>query len=119
MLRALRTAAATLLVPKRPAVGDPVWWAPKQVGCVVTKVYGDNGGRIQFQGGPIVKNNRGRQLPRFTVETVGGGARWDTRLEMWVVGQGPRPRRAGELILLPDPVLISGQRRGSFATNTR
>lgn len=108
-----------MLIPKRPAVGDPVWYAPKQVGCSVTKVYGDHGGRIQFQGGPIIKNKRGRQFPRYTVETKGGGAVWNTQLEMWIVGQGPRPRTHGGIVLLPEPVLVTGSRRGSFATTGR
>ena len=108
-----------MLIPKRPAVGDPVWWAPKQVGCVVTRVYGDRGGRVEFAGGPITKNKIGRQAPLYTVETKGGGLTWNVHLEMWVVGQGPRPQRYGEIVLLPTPVLVSGTARGSFATTGR
>jgi hypothetical protein len=107
------------LIPKKPAVGDPVWWAPKQVGCQVTRVYGDKLGRIQFQGGPIIKNSRGHQFPKYCVETKGGGVTWNVHLEMWMVGRGPRPRRQGGIILLPEPCLITGKGHGSFATSGR
>lgn len=105
-----------MLIPKRPAVGDPIWYAKKQVGCQITRVFDDNGGRVEFAGGPIIKNARGRQLPRYTVWTRGGGLTWNVHLGMWIFGSGPRPRRHGELVLLPKPVLITGVGQGSFAT---
>ena len=98
---------------KRPTVGDPVWWASKAVGAHVTEIYGD--GSVVFQGGEIVKNSQGREVPRWTVATVPDEMVWNHTLDCWVVGSGPLPRSVRGVIIYPKPVLLSGKATGSFA----
>lgn len=101
------------LVTRVPLVGDPVWWAPKQIGCVVTAI--EPNGNVVFQGGEIVKNSRGRQIPRWTVAAGCSTYLWDESLQMWIVGQGVTPKEVRGAILKPSPVQLSGQAAGSFA----
>ena len=102
------------LARRTPLVGDPVWWAPKRAQCVVTETHGD--GSFVFQGGEIVKNKRGRQVPRWTVAARHAGATWKPDLGIWIVGEGPTPKRGRDhTVVYPEPVAMSGTSRGSFA----
>lgn len=103
--------------PRIPQVGDPVWWAPKQVGCVITARHPD--GSMTFQGGEIVKNVKGRQVPRWTAMTGRSTYLWDARLRTWVVGQGPIPKIVRGLVVQPQPVALSGSAQGSFAAERK
>ena len=104
------------LVTKVPQIGEAVWWAPKGVGCHVTAVKA-NGNTI-FQGGEIVTNANGREVPRWTVAAGVDAFVFDNNLGMWIVGQGPRPKRVRETIITPDAVALSGKAKGSFAVKT-
>jgi hypothetical protein len=101
------------LVSKVPNVGDPVWWASKQLGCIVTELQGN--GTVIFQGGEIVKNGKGREVPRWTVATFATNAVWNGTIHMWVVGEGPAPKDVRGTVITPDSVLLSGVGKGSFA----
>lgn len=102
----LLTRLRRLLVPnalaRTPKVGDPVWWAPKQAKCTVTKVESD--GSLLFQGGPLVRRPSGKVVPRWTVATVAEECRWDPQTEVWVVGQGPTPKDVRGTVIMPQPV---------------
>ena len=102
------------MIDRVPGVGDAVWWAPKRLGCVVRKVDGDR--IVTFQGGEIVRNNRGRETPRWTVQAKLRTVRWHSPSGMWVVGRGPMPTMKGGIVILPEPVSVSGYAQGSFAT---
>ena len=104
------------LVTRIPAVGESVWWAAKGVGCQVTHVRND--GMFIFQGGEIITNANGREVPRWTVAARLDAGKFDPSLGMWVVGQGPRPKRVRETIITPDAVVLSGKSKGSFAVKT-
>ena len=122
-------SAPSLYVPKgegvgdrRPTVGDRVWWAPKQIGAVITEAFAD--GSFVFQGGPIVRNAKDREGPRWTVsssyttrrqvrefseergvefeEVWKRATHWRSDLGMWVVGHGPMPKRARDRVVMPD-----------------
>lgn len=104
------------LITKVPQVGESVWWAPKGVGCQVTSV--EPNGNVIFQGGEIVTNSNGREMPRWTVAAKVDAFVFDQNLGMWVVGQGPRPKRVRETIVTPEAVVLSGKAKGSFAVKT-
>src|SRR4026209_2303235 len=97
------------LITKLPSVGDAVWWAPKQLGCTITKVRKD--GVITFQGGELVTNSKGRVLPRWTVMATSYD--YDPAFNMYVVGQGLLPKNVRGTIIKPEPVLLSGKATGS------
>lgn len=99
-----------------PRIGDQVWWAPKGVGGVVTARY--TNGNIIFQGGEIVKNKKGREVPRWTVAAGVNTYVWNADIAMWVVGQGRLPKSARGVIVTPDPVAVSGALKGSFAVKS-
>lgn len=99
-----------------PKIGEAVWWAPKGVGCVITDVLSN--GNVVFQGGPVVRNKRGRQVPQWTVATGGETPQWDESIQMWIVGQGPLPKNTRGTIITPDPVALSGKSVGSFAVRS-
>lgn len=100
-----------------PQVGEKVWWAPKGLGCLVT--HAGNGLVFQFQGGETIKNKKGRQVPRWTVQAKLGAATWDNILGMWIVGQGKTPKLVRGTIITPDPVAMSGKSTGSFAVTNK
>lgn len=106
-------AGRLLGLVKVPRVGDKVWWAPKEVGGLVTKR--EMNGTIVFQGGEIVINKKGRAVPRWTVGAGVNTYRWDESLQMWIVGQGKLPKNVRGDIVTPDPVAASGSSQGSFA----
>lgn len=99
-----------------PGIGSPVWWAPKAVGLQVTAMAN---GSVVAQGGPIVRNVRGREVPRWTLSIPTPELKWDPDLGLFIVGSGQTPvvTRSG-IVLCPEPVAVSGQMRGSFAPNT-
>lgn len=98
-------------------VGDPVWWAPKFARCVVTEVNSD--GSFVFQGGPVVTNSRGREVPRWTVAATQKGIKWN-ELGFWQVGEGQLPKMGKDhQIVYPDPVALSGRGVGSFAVENK
>lgn len=101
------------VVGKLPGVGDQVWWAPKQLGCIVTAR--DLNGNFTFQGGEIVRNKRGREVPRWTVMAGLDSAKWDESSKMWIVGEGPAPKNVRGVVIVPTPVVVSGQSKGGFA----
>jgi hypothetical protein len=96
-----------------PSLGDPVWWAPKCAGCTVTRVQTD--GLITFQGGETIKNKKGRQVPRWTVQSLVKNFVWRDDLKMWIVGAGPHPKTLRGQVVYPEPARLSGQAQGSFA----
>lgn len=96
-----------------PSAGEKVWYAPKRCGMLVTRLRTD--GMVIFQGGPIVKNKRGRQTPRWTVQARATDGVWRPDLDMWIFGEGPTPRNVRGQVVYPDPVQITGKAQGSFA----
>jgi hypothetical protein len=119
-----------VVVPKKvivriPSVGDSVWWAPKGVGGEVRSVQ--TNGMVSLTAGPLVKNKKGRQVPRWTVQANAKSFVWRGDLNCWILGQGPHPKVVrgeiknpkGHQIVRPTPVQMSGQAKGSFATNTK
>jgi len=126
--------AAIVGAVRVPAVGDPLWWCTKREKCVVTEVHPD--GSFNFSGGPVIKNKRGRQVPRWSVaakfytdqelralsEQRGvsyaklkrAATHWHER-GFWVVGTGPTPKYGRGQLIYPKPVLMSGRAQGSFA----
>lgn len=105
------------VVTKAPMIGDPVWYAPKRVGCMVIRVnVGQNS--VVFRGGPVVKNKRGREVPRWTIQTRITNLRWNPHTKMFNVGEGPTPKVVRGQVVYPDPVAMSGQAQGSFAITT-
>lgn len=96
-----------------PRVGDPVFWAPKGLECVVTAT--NPNGSFLFQGGELVTNKMGRVTPRWTVAAGADSCLYDAELKVWIVGQGPLPRSVRGTIITPEPVQLSGQATGSFA----
>ena len=99
----------------QPYVGSAVWWAPKRVGCVITAIRDT---LVTFQGGEIIRNRRGREVPRWTVQVEVKHLRWDAELGMFFVGRGPKPRTQGGIVLTPEPLALSGTTRGSFAPHS-
>lgn len=99
------------LLGRYPAIGDPVWWAPKEVKAVITAVSPSGG--FVFQGGEIVRNAKGRELPRWTVAAAVNAYIWNDA-GFWQVGQGRLPRKVGEQVVYPEPVAVSGKATGSF-----
>jgi len=96
------------LLGRVPAIGDPVWWAPKELGGIVTERRADI---IVFQGGEIVRNKRGRETPRWTVASRADNFTWHEDLKLWSVGQGPMPKTVRGVIVTPDLIEV----KGSFA----
>lgn len=84
-----------------PLLGDRVWWAPKQLECIVISV-GPLG--FTFQGGELVKKSK-RTVPRWTVYT-GFDHKWDEAVGSWIVGEGQTPKSVRGLVVKPDPVKI-------------
>lgn len=118
---ASRTTSPNILVAKPtiltgPAVvlGSPVWWRPKSVGLSVQHIYSD--GSVLLQGGPIVRNKSGREVPRWSVATLERNLKWHADINMWSLGQGPLPKNVRGQVITPDPVYLSGVAQGSFAT---
>ena len=97
-----------------PQPGEAVWWAPKQLGAIVTSLNAD--GSFTFQGGELVKNSKGRLLPRWTVMAGADTVYYDPSVKMWICGQGKLPHAVRGIVLMPEPVQLSGEARGSFAT---
>lgn len=96
------TGAPTLRIPR---AGDPVWWAPKKIGCTITEVKSD--GSLIFQGGDIVVRPTGKTVPRWTVATVAEQLRWDERTSMWILGQGEIPKNVRGEVVTPGPINAS------------
>lgn len=110
-IKRLRTIARRTLMLRIPSVGDAVWWAPKEEKCVVSKVELD--GSLIFQGGPLVKRPSGKVTPRWTVATAADACRWHEGLGAWIVGEGPVPKKPGEIVVQPSPVNTSvGTQKG-------
>lgn len=99
------------LLGKVPKIGDPVWWAARGISGVITE-QSPSGGFI-FQGGNIVKNRKGREVPRWTVAASVKSYVWNDG-GFWVVGKGPIPKEVRGLVVYPKPVLASGKAVGSF-----
>lgn len=102
-LRGLRT----------PAVGERVWFAKKRFGGVVTEANSD--GSIVVQGGPIIRNSKGRQIPQFTTAAHSKDCVWNPATSMWVHGKGPTPKNVRGQVIRPEPIQASGRPTGSFA----
>jgi hypothetical protein len=109
----------TVDIRRVPGVGDAVYWAKKEVGLQITRLFANPRGEMiaELQGGAIIKNKTGRQVPRWTVQSKVKYMKWDADLGMWFVGQGPRPRAVNGIIILPDAVVMSGTSKGSFAVS--
>lgn len=133
---ALRSSPS-IIAPHRPGpaertvvVGDRVWWAAKRQGFVVTEVCPDSS--FVAQGGPIIRNRKGREVPRWTLMSVQREATWRPDVGCWVVGQGPQPKVArgrivgpdgkvldgGVQVINPRPLSVSGHVKGTFAVGT-
>jgi hypothetical protein len=105
----------TLVIPRPvPRLGDPVWWAPMRLGCQITEVRGPE---VIFQGGELVTNTQGRQVPRWTVMTTVEHMTFDPGISMWIVGQGEVPKDIRGQVVRPTPVVLSAA-TGSFAKGT-
>jgi hypothetical protein len=96
---ALFLPASIVRVPK---VDDAVWWAPKQVGCRITKLEWD--GSLMFQGGDLIKKPSGKVMPEWSVATMPDSLEWDPINGWWICGQGATPRKG--TVLFPDPMTV-------------
>ena len=114
LTRPLLWVRRTTGVLRIPAAGELVWWASKQIGCTVTKV--STNGILTFQGGEIIKNKKGRQVPRWTVQSRIENATFDPATQYWIVGEGLTPKVIRGVVVTPKPVSVSGYAQGSFAT---
>lgn len=100
-------------VPLRvPLLGDLVYWAPKKVRGIVS---GREGNVIIFQGGEIIQNKRGREVPRWTVSSRSENFVRRDDLGLWIIGQGETPKLVNGVVVYPEPVALSGSSVGSFA----
>lgn len=94
-----------------PAVGNHVWWAPKELDCIVTSV-GKLG--FTFQGGEMIQRGN-RLVPRWTVAT-GFDHPFDESTGTWIIGEGRTPKNVRGKVILPDPVKVSS---GSIRASVR
>lgn len=103
---------AVVGTPRTPEVGDPVWYGTKMCGCIITTI---KDGAVLFQGGPIIKNRKGREVPRWTVVVRESTLSWNPEAGWWVYGQPSIGTVPEGIVVRPVPAALSGTNRGTFA----